>query len=152
MPNTETTVVHSMSTQTPYQILGADGIRQLATAFYDAMDELPQAANIRTMHAQNTDKIKEKLYEYLTGWMGGPPLYADKNGSVCLTDPHKPYGIGPAERDQWLLCMDSALEKVGASEELKAMLKVPMFRVADTVCNQEDSTPRVKDPNIIASN
>ena len=138
-----------MSQQTPYQILGEEGIHQLASAFYDVMDEQPQAETIRAMHAKNMDTIKDKFYQYLTGWMGGPPLYSDKTGTVCLTDPHKPYPIGPDERDQWLSCMDGALERIEASEELKAMLKEPMFRVADTIRNRDTSEPIVHQPNII---
>jgi len=89
--------------QTPYEILGDEGIRALASAFYDVMDELPQAADVRAMHAASLDVIKRKLATYLTGWMGGPPIYLAMNGTVCLTDPHEPYAIGPKERDQWLL-------------------------------------------------
>ena len=139
-----------MSAQTPYEILGEEGVRQLADAFYEAMDRLPQAEAIRAMHAENLDEIKKKLATYLTGWMGGPPVYLAINGTVCLTDPHAPYRIGPKERDQWLLCMDAALEDIGASDELKQMLKEPMFRVADTVRNAETSDPKPRDPNIIA--
>lgn len=138
-----------MSAQTPYQILGEEGVRQLATAFYEVMDEQPQAETIRAMHAANLDLIKDKLFEYLTGWMGGPQLYSDKYGTVCLTDPHKPYPIGPNERDQWLACMDEALERIGASDELKGMLKEPMFRVADTIRNRETSEPIEQPPNAI---
>ena len=140
--------------QTPYEILGDAGIRALASAFYDVMDELPQAADVRAMHAASLDTIKRKLATYLTGWMGGPPVYLAMNGTVCLTDPHEPYAIGPKERDQWLLCMREALERIEASDELKAMLKDPMFQIADTVRNQDDSTPKPRpeprDPNIIA--
>lgn len=127
-----------MTQKTPYQILGEEGIRELACTFYDVMDELPQASHIRAMHAANTDEIKEKLTDYLTGWMGGPPRYFEKKGTVCLAEPHRPYAIGPNERDQWLTCMDTALERIGASDELKTMLKTPMFQVADTVRNQDD--------------
>ena len=102
------------------------------------------------MHAANLDDIKRKLAAYLTGWMGGPPVYLALKGTVCLTDPHAPYHIGPKERDQWLLCMDEALERIGASDELKAMLKEPMYRIADTVRNQESSERKPRDPNIIA--
>ncbi len=136
--------------QTPYEILGDEGIRALADAFYEAMDSLTEAADIRAMHAANLDDIKRKLAAYLTGWMGGPPVYLALKGTVCLTDPHAPYHIGPKERDQWLLCMDEALERIGASDELKAMLKEPMFRVADTVRNQDSSERKPRDPNIIA--
>ena len=138
---------------TPYEILGQDGVKALANAFYDVMDELPQAAEIRAMHAENLDSIKRMLTAYLTGWMGGPPVYQALKGTVCLTEPHEPYAIGPKERDQWLLCMDEALIRIGASDELRAMLKEPMFRVADTVRNQDHSGPKPeqpRDPNIIA--
>ena len=137
--------------QTPYQILGEDGIRELTNAFYDIMDTLPEATALRAMHAEDLDPMKEKLAMYLTGWMGGPPLYADKYGTVCMTEPHEPFHIGPEERDMWLLCMDKALEQVGASEELVEMLKIPMYRVADAVRNREGPAAEKTDPNVIAS-
>ena len=59
--------------QTPYQILGEAGIRELTSTFYDIMDTLPEAAELRAMHASDLTAMKEKLAEYLTGWMGGPP-------------------------------------------------------------------------------
>jgi len=137
--------------QTPYQILGDQGIRDLTSAFYDIMDTLPEAAEVRAMHAQDLGPMKEKLADYLTGWMGGPPLYADKHGTVCMTEPHEPYHIGPRERDQWLLCMDKALERTGASDELIEMLKEPMYRVADAVRNRDGVSAAETDPNVIAA-
>ena len=137
--------------QTPYQILGEQGLRDLTSAFYDIMDTLPEAADVRAMHAQDLGPMKEKLADYLTGWMGGPPLYADKHGTVCMTEPHEPYHIGPRERDQWLLCMDKALEQIGASDELVEMLKVPMYRVADAVRNKDGVSAVETDPNVIAA-
>jgi len=137
--------------QTPYQILGEDGIHELTGTFYDIMDTLPEATELRAMHARDLTAMKVKLAEYLTGWMGGPPLYADKYGTVCMTSPHEPYHIGPQERDQWLLCMDKALEQIGASDELVAMLKVPMFRIADAVRNKEGPSTATTDPNVIAA-
>ncbi len=136
--------------QTPYEILGDDGIKKLASTFYDVMDELTEAADIRAMHTENLDHIKRMLSAYLTGWMGGPPVYLAIKGTVCLTDPHEHFRIGPKERDQWLACMTEALNRTGASDELKKMLEGPMFQIAETVRNCEDSTPRTKGPGIIA--
>ena len=137
--------------QTPYQMLGEDGIRQLTCTFYDIMDTLPEVAELRAMHAKDLTPMKEKLAQYLTGWMGGPPLYADKYGTVCMTSPHEPYHIGPQERDQWLLCMDKALVQTGASDELVQMLKIPMFRIADAIRNKEGPSASTTDANVIAS-
>jgi len=141
----------SSTPQTPYQILGEDGIRQLTNTFYDIMDSLPEAADLRAMHAKDLSVMKEKLADYLIGWMGGPPLYAEKYGTVCMTTPHEPYHIGPAERDQWLLCMDKALEQTGASDELIDMLKIPLFRIADAVRNKQGPSSAATNPNIIAA-
>ena len=71
---------------------------------------------------------------------------------MCMTEPHEPYAIGPDERDQWLLCMDQALERINASEEVKEMLKEPMFRVADAIRNRDVSPDKRKaeDASIIA--
>jgi len=141
-----------METQkTPYQLLGEKGIRELTCAFYDIMDRLPEAAELRSLHAADLGPMKEKLAEYLIGWMGGPPIYAEKYGSVCMTEPHAPYHIGPRERDQWLLCMDLALEEVGASKEVVEMLKIPLFRIADAVRNRDGVSAAETNPDVIAA-
>ncbi|BFM08156.1 group II truncated hemoglobin [Halioxenophilus aromaticivorans] len=137
--------------KTPYEILGAEGVQQLACAFYDAMDELPEVRGIRAMHAQDLTDVKQKLSDYLTGWMGGPSLYQAKQGTVCLTEPHKPYSIGPEETEQWLLCFNKALEKIAASDELKQMLEQPIKRIAAAVQNRQHALASKDDPNIIAS-
>jgi hemoglobin len=127
--------------QTPYQLLGGEqAVRDLADAFYEAMDELPQAETVRAMHAKSLGKMKGILFEYLSGWMGGPPIYHDKHGTVCMTKPHEPFAIGPAERDAWLLCMDKALVTINASNEVIEMLKTPMYRIANAIKNCEDSS------------
>lgn len=127
--------------KTPYELLGGEnGVRQLAQVFYDVMDELPDAAPIRAMHAASLNDVKERLFEYLSGWLGGPRIYEEKFNTVCLTKPHRPFTIGEAERDQWLMCMDEALRRVGAPEECKQMLKVPFQRIADAIRNDDCAT------------
>ena len=54
-----------------------------------------------------------------------------------MTSPHKPYAIGPKERDPWLLCLQGALQRIGASEELQEMLREPFFAIADMVRNRD---------------
>jgi len=121
----------------PYQLLGGEaGVRALCAAFYDIMDRDPDIADVRRMHGSDLGPIQEKLYEYLSGWMGGPPLYQIKHGSMCMSGPHKPYAIGPQERDQWLLCMERALERVNASTEVRSMLREPLRRIASAVQNR----------------
>jgi hemoglobin len=136
--------------QTPYQLLGEEKIRELCKAFYQAMDTIPEASGIRAMHATDLGPISETLAEYLIGWMGGPPLYHDKTGTVCLTDPHAAYHIGPKETEQWLLCFDAALEAINASDDVKNMLHTPIRQVTAAVQNRDHSNAAEQDPNIIA--
>lgn len=126
-------------TTTPYEMLGGDqAIRDLADAFYEAMDSLPEAAKIRAMHGESLVDIKQKLYEYLSGWLGGPSLYVERYGTICLTEPHAPYAIGEAESDQWMQCMEQALEKIEASEEVKQMLLPAFTQLANFIQNTKE--------------
>jgi hemoglobin len=36
------------------------------------MDELPEAYGIRKLHAEDLHGATDKLYKFLSGWMGGP--------------------------------------------------------------------------------
>lgn len=126
---------------TPYQMLGEAKIRELAAAVYEAMDELPEAAPIRAMHGADLTEIKEKLGDWLIGWMGGPPVYAQKTGTICLTKPHKAYAIGPDERAQWLQCFETAMARVDLDPKVREMLREPISGVADMVQNRTESSP-----------
>ncbi|MCO4758143.1 MAG: group II truncated hemoglobin [Oceanospirillaceae bacterium] len=123
---------------TPYELLGGEaGVRQLSQELYRVMSGSADAKTIRDMHAEDLSGVSDKLFMFLSGWLGGPNLYLQKYGTICLSTPHSKYAIGPAERDQWLACMDGALDNVGASADLKAMLKEPMFNLADVMCNRD---------------
>ena len=125
-----------MDATTPYEIIGREaGVQALAGAFYDAMDELEEAEEVRRMHEANLDLIKQKLFEYLNGWLGGPHLYKDRYGTICLTDPHQPYPIGEDQRDQWIACWERALEKVDAPAEFREMTREPIQRMANFLVN-----------------
>lgn len=116
----------------PYELLGGEtGVRALCRAFYKAMDQLPEARTIREMHKESLVDVEQKLFEFLSGWLGGPHLYYKKYGTVCLSKPHRPYPIGEAERDQWLHCMDVALDKVEAPQKVRDMLRMPMKNMAN---------------------
>ena len=132
------------SYQTPYDYLGDEGVRRLVDAFYDAMDALPEAAEVRAMHAKDLTKVRKALTNYLTTWLGGPPVYVAIKGSMCLTDAHAPFVIGPNARDQWLLCMEHALEQTAAPADLRDMLREPLSRVADAVQNSPTDAPSMR--------
>ncbi len=123
--------------QTHYERIGGDTpVRALVDRFYDYMDELPEAYGIRKMHAADLANARQKLYEFLSGWMGGPQRYTEKYGHPMLRARHLPFPIGDAERDQWLYCMDKALKDVVTDEALRQELFAAFVKVADHMRNQ----------------
>lgn len=124
---------------TPYALLGGDaGVRRLVDCFYDLMDGVPEYHGIRKLHPQDLAGSREKLYLFLSGWLGGPPLYIDKYGHPMLRARHLPFAIGIAERDAWLACMLQAMEDTGVEETLRGALLKAFYGTADWMRNRED--------------
>jgi hemoglobin len=123
---------------TPYEQLGGDaGVRTLVERFYDLMDLEPAYAELRRVHAPSLDHAREKLYLFLSGWLGGAPLYVEKYGHPRLRARHLPFSIGVRERDQWLACMAQALDETHCPAELKPRLAEAFFKTADWMRNRE---------------
>ena len=124
-----------------YDLIGGEtGLRSLVDRFYDIMDSSPEAKDIRAFHAKSLSQSREKLFMFLSGWSGGPSLYIEKYGHPRLRQRHMPFSIGEIERDQWLWCMNKALDEsqihTGAVEHLKSRFS----EVADFIRNKaEDS-------------
>ena len=130
-----------MQDQTPYELIGgAEGVRELVDRFYDHMDSLPEARKIRDLHATSLRGSREKLYLFLSGWLGGPDLYVEKYGHPRLRQRHLPFPIGSEERDQWMLCMRRALDEMQLEAGLRNYLEQNFWRTADHMRNQAEHT------------
>lgn len=122
---------------THFEQLGGDaGIRKLVDRFYDLMDTAPEAATIRALHAPSLKSSRDKLHLFLVGWTGGPPVYVEKFGHPRLRMRHFPFAIGERERDEWLWCMDRALDEQLMPEELRQLLKERFHALADHMRNR----------------
>jgi hemoglobin len=129
----------SVQTTTPYELLGGDaGVRRLVDRFYDLMDTAPEAATIRAFHATSLKASREKLYLYLTGWTGGPQVYVERFGHPRLRMRHFPFSIGARERDEWLWCMDRALDELPMPDTLREQLREKLHALADHMRNRAE--------------
>ena len=129
----------AQATATPYErIGGAAGVRALVRRFYQLMDELPEAYGIRRLHPPDLAGSEDKLFMFLSGWLGGPPLFASRYGHPRLRARHLPFAIGRAERDQWLMCMNHALEEQVADPALRAPLYKAIADLADHMRNRPE--------------
>ena len=116
---------------------GAEKVRALVNEFYRLMDTLEEAKGIRAQHEGDLEPIKEKLFDFLSGWLGGPQLFIQKHGHPRLRARHLPFKIGVSERDQWILCMFKAIESVGIAEPSATVIRSALFRLADHMRNTD---------------
>ena len=120
-----------MSTELPlygsgdstYQSVGGEaGITRLVNRFYDLMDSLPEARALRDMHPLDLTTSRQKLIYFLSGWMGGPKLFAEHYGSISLPVAHAHLPVDVDSKAMWLHCMATALEQLDYPPELRAYL------------------------------
>ena len=128
-----------MNLPIPYELIGGeDGVRRLVDRFYDYMDSDPEAAEIRKLHAKDLRVSREKLFLFLSGWLGGPNLYVEKHGHPMLRRRHLPFAIGITERDQWLHCMRRALADSELDQTQRDRLLQAFAATADHMRNKAE--------------
>ena len=125
-----------MDETTIYDQLGGEaGVRKIVDRFYDLMSELPDAREVRELHPDDLSDSRNKLFKFLSGYFGGPSLYIQQYGHPRLRARHLPFKIGQRERDQWLLCMNQAIDELVDDPSLSQSLKATFFRTADHMRN-----------------
>lgn len=112
-----------------------DGTRALANAFYDEMETNIHLKELLAVHQLPLDDIREKFFKYLSGWLGGPPLYENEYGHPRLRARHLDVKVTKKQRDLWMLCMNNALNKVVENEELKVYLRQTFSQLATHMIN-----------------
>ena len=123
--------------ETPFAWIGGESqVHALVDRFYDLMDLEPGYAALRAAHGTELANAREKLKMFLTGWMGGPQRYTEQFGHPRLRMRHMPFSIGIAERDQWVACMDQAMQETAIDDALRTRLKESFMQTADWMRNR----------------
>ena len=122
--------------ETLFEWIGGEArVKALIERFYDLMELEPQYAALRAAHGSTLADARQKLFWFLCGWLGGPQHYTDRFGHPMLRARHMPFKIGILERDQWLACMDQAMQETGVDEALRTRLKDSFFQTGDWMRN-----------------
>ena len=134
----QTVGILAAATSNPHyqQIGGEAAVRRLVERFYQLMAELPQAREIREMHPPDLSQSKERLFMFLSGWLGGPPLYEARFGHPRLRRSHLDFPIDEAARDAWMDCMTRALTEQVTDLALLKQLTASFYKTADFLRNQ----------------
>lgn len=122
---------------TPFSWMGGEPqVRALVDRFYDLMDLEPAYQALRDAHGSTLQDARDKLFWFLCGWLGGPEHYTERFGHPRLRMRHMPFSIGALERDQWLACMDQAMQETQVDSVLRERLNESFFKTADWMRNR----------------
>jgi hemoglobin len=123
---------------TPYELVGGEAaVQNLVERFYFFMDTLPEAAGIRAMHAPDLSSARTKLFKFMSGWLGGPDLFIREYGHPRLRQRHFPFPIDASARDQWMLCMNKALNEIAMDSTFRGNLSQALQQLATHMINQD---------------
>ena len=125
---------------------GATGIRTLTDRFYDLMELEPQYQTLRQMHGEDMTLIREKLYEFFSGWLGGAPtllaqnshLFVKKSGPPQLRARHMPFAVNVQVRNEWIACFAQAMSELDIDKALAEPVLIQVFAMADWCRNQNE--------------
>lgn len=112
-------------------------MRAMAERFYDIMSTDPAAGELFAMHPQPMDGIRQRFFEFLSGWLGGPGLFEAKYGHPRLRARHLPFTIDVRMRDQWLYCMYQVLDEQVEDRELRHELRQRYTALAHHMINTD---------------
>ena len=139
MFNTDDSKRHPTPQVTPYELIGGEAATlRLANRFYDIMETAPEATDLYAIHPLPLDLIRQKFFEFLSGWLGGPGLFEVKYGHPRLRARHMPFTVSPKLRDQWMFCMNKALAEVVADKMLRDGLSEALGQLASHMINRGD--------------
>jgi hemoglobin len=138
--------VHKNNTSTYLQLGGEAGIHKLVDRFYELMEVLCEARRVRQMHPPSLAGSADSLFKFLSGWLGGPPLFQQERGHPRLRMRHAPFAVSIVERDEWMLCMRQAINEQVDDAVLNAKLQRMFSEMADHMINTDGSRAGVAAP------
>ncbi len=109
-------------------------VRQLSDAFYDIIER--ESPVLHAMLPRDTSGSRQKLYEFLSGWTGGPGLYWEKHGHPRLRMRHARFAIDQTAADEWSRCMNQAIETLEIDDQVATFLSEQLGIAAQSLLNR----------------
>ncbi len=86
---------------------------------------------------QDLAGARRRLTLFLAQYWGGPRTYDAERGHPRLRMRHVPFGIGPAERDRWLVHMRAAIAELQPPAEVADALERYIAHAAEAMRNRD---------------
>lgn len=124
-----------------YERLGGEaGVRRLVEVFYDIVEGEAAGHDLNLLHLRGHGVAHSRIeqFNFLSGFLGGPKLYAEKHGHSNVRRMHEHVAINAHARDSWLNCMELALDRCGTDVPTKSAVMAHFKSVAANLRNRED--------------
>lgn len=122
---------------TLYSRIGPNTLHDLVTRFYGHVAQHPDLIPIFPADLSLTARKQEA---FLSGFLGGPPLYHQQFGHPRLRARHLPFEITRARARAWLACMNAAMrETPGLNPTDAAELFAALSRTAAAMVNTPEA-------------
>jgi hemoglobin len=118
--------------QTLYQRISAAKLRQIVQQFYVLVKAEPLIAEL---FPDNLSETMDKQEAFLTGFLGGPPLYHQTYGNPMLRYRHAKFEITPSRAQAWFDCFRDAVHSVGLEPSTAQELLEAVARTAAAMVN-----------------
>ena len=125
--------------QTPFELAGGrSAVETLAATFYDLMQR--DFAALAAIHEQEadgtiTERTRQGFASFLVFWLGGPDDYLHTHGHPRLRMRHGKVAINSEMRDQWVACMQAAMDQCAVAGPVRQFLDKRFAEVADFLRN-----------------
>jgi hemoglobin len=104
----------------PFEAIGgSDMIDKLVDAFYRRVQDHPELAPI---FPDDLTETMRKQKQFLSQFLGGPPLYTEEHGHPMLRARHLPFPITRSRAEAWLSCMKCAMDEVNLESPYKEQI------------------------------
>lgn len=121
---------------TPYDAFGKERLSELIDAFYDLVGSHPLLAPI---FPHDLTETARKQKQFLTQFLGGPPLYTEEHGHPMLRARHLDFEVTPLRAKAWLSCMEMAMDTIELESPLREYLFNRLTLTAEHMINTKDS-------------
>lgn len=115
------------------RIGGEAGVVRLVKAYIKALKTLPDAQYLRSLYPKDLSRYELRMTEFLSTWLGGPPLYQERHGMPMLRESHRSFPIDGKARDEWMCCMRTAIQETISDQDLRLFLEGAFWRMADSL-------------------
>jgi hemoglobin len=122
------------------QVGGEAGLQQLIQGFYDIVETDPAADELHRLHLRGNGVAHSRLeqFNFLSGFLGGPKLYAEKHGHANIKLMHAHVAITSSAKDLWLQAMSQAIDAAALEQTVKQPLMQSFTAMAERLVNQDN--------------